>query len=163
MISDSARPESLEENLAVLNESLEDGGAKFRFKSIEGTAQDLKLVLEYDDVTFVKDEKTGEVLAVNGNGTTESFSDNSIDTPVGPDFGTSVELIDANTIEITAQQSGLTLYANPYNMFGCVQNVLASATLLGTILGVTAVAAQALAAAGAAVAMAAAALYCSTI
>lgn len=162
-ISIAASPSKIDENIDALNTSLEDTGANFRFNSIEGSAQDLKLELEYEDTTFVEDPTTGEVLAVNSDGTTESFSDNSINTPIGPDFGTSVKIIDENTIEISAKQSGFTVYANPFNMFGCVQNVLASATLLGTILGVTAVAAQALAAAGAAVAMAAAALYCSSI
>lgn len=66
-------------------------------------------------------------------------------------------------MSLTAHQTGYVRYTNPYNLFGCVQNVLGSAALLASILGITAVVAQALAVAGAAVAIAAAPLYCSTI
>lgn len=161
----SSSPAEDEESVDVsrLNNDLNSVDAGFQFQSIVGRANEFDIVLTYDNVTFKQDPQTGAVIAVNPDGTEEVFSDNAIQAPVGPGFETTAEIVSENTIAISATQTGYMPRANPYNMFGCVQNVLTSASLLATILGTTAVVAQALAAAGAAVAMAAAALYCSTI
>ncbi|WP_257183700.1 hypothetical protein [Corynebacterium cystitidis] len=150
-------------DVADLNKELNKTDANFRFESIEGRSGEFEIVITFDSVTFRTDPDTGNVIAVNPDGTEDVFSENSIKVPVGPDFSTTTRMISENTVSITAHQTGYVPYANPYNLFGCVQNVLGSAALLASILGTTAVVAQALAAAGAAVAIAAATLYCSTI